>query len=720
MRSLDLGGTWLLASRPAAGAPLPCAVPGTAIAALVRAGAAPDPRAGGGAAAQDRATRVLSRAFDADATLLREARVSLEIPFLPAGASVLLNGRPALPAAPSAGPRHADVRRLLKRGSNEIAAVFPPERAAPAASPEPGAPPRVPAAGLPGGARLLAWSGARVADLGFGQRHDASGPVELLAGGWIETDGPPPAALSLSIRLLDPDGAPAAAAEASFPAGGAGSFHAVLRVSKPRFWWPAGLGPQPLYSVRATLRDARGGVLDVAEARVGLRTLAPVARPGGAAALACNGRPFFLRGAVWRCPNPVAPPVSRGDFEPLLASAADGRFNALRLAADEPPPPPPFWDLCDELGLVVLGAAPAAEAALAAAERAGADAPAAAAPPFLRHACVPDVLLGEPDEESGLAVVRTPVSLPSPEALAAELPRAERNPTGPAIERRTALRGGAAALVASLAAEWPLPQRAEDWTWLSQLAAARAMRRRVAAARTAPGATGLLWDPFASAWAAADAASVDRDGRWKALQYEAARVFAPEALFAPAPDADPREPARYVNATAARRRGTLAWRLTAMDGTTLAQGSRALSVSAFSHAEIPLPDPAPYFARWDAGSLVLWLSVLDGEGFVVSRDHRLYAPPRRLRLQDPGLAADVAPPQTVDGEQVWRVTVSVSAPAFGIFLEMPGRPALFGDGFFALEPDETLDVDVTPLSPLRETVFRRSLRVRSLWDLAYA
>ncbi|MBQ3811773.1 MAG: hypothetical protein II839_13265, partial [Kiritimatiellae bacterium] len=197
------------------------------------------------------------------------------------------------------------------------------------------------------------------------------------------------------------------------------------------------------------------------------------------------------------------------------------------------------------------------------------------------------------------------------------------------------------------------------------------------------------------------------------------RAFAPEALFAPAPDDDPRAPARYVNATPLRRRGSLAWRLTAMDGTTLAQGSRALAVPAFSHAEIPLPDPAPYFARWDAGSLVLWIAALDGEGFVVSRDHRLYAPPRRLRLQDPGLAVDVAPPQTVDGEQVYKATVSVSAPAFGIFFDLPGRPALFGDGFFALEPDETLDVEITPLSPVRESVFRKALRVRSLWDLAF-
>lgn len=716
MQVLSLDGGWKLASRPAAGGPVDCAVPGTVAAALVRAGAAPDPRRAAAETAPFRATWSLSRSFDVPAVLLRGKRVELDVPFLPAGAEIRLNGRVALPASPASGPRRAGVRRFLVRGTNRIEAVFPPGRAPGAAAD--GVPPPVPAAGLPRGLALRAWSRARIADLGFGQRHGASGPVSLLAGGWVETDGAGTAGLVLSLELSDPDGAPVSSARASFSGGGEGAFHAALSVPAPRLWWPAGLGSQPLYGARAVLRDADGGVLDEVTVRVGLRTLVPVARPGGAAAMSCNGRPFFLRGAVWRCPNPVSPPLAREEFEPLLASAADGHFNALRLDGGSPPEPDAFWDLCDEFGLVVLGAAPVADAWLAGAE-AGGTGPSASSPPFLRHACVPDALLGEPDEDAGLVVARTPVSYPAPEAFAAELSPSDRNPAGPAMAARTALRGGPAALVSCLAAEWPLPVRGEDWTWLSQLAAARTMRARIAAARTASGATGFLWDPFASPWVAADASSVDRDGRWKALQYEAARAFAPEVLFAPAPADDPRAPARYVNATPRHRRGSLAWRLTAMDGTTLAQGSAPLSVAAFSHADFPLPDPEPYFANWGRGGLALWIAALDGEGFVLSRDHRLYAPPNALRLQDPGLSVEIAPPQVVDGEQVWRATVSVSAPAFGIFFDLPGRPALFGDGFFALEPDETLDVEITPLAPLRESVFRKTLRVRSLWDLAF-
>ena len=92
--------------------------------------------------------------------------------------------------------------------------------------------------------------------------------------------------------------------------------------------------------------------------------------------------------------------------------------------------------------------------------------------------------------------------------------------------------------------------------------------------------------------------------------------------------------------------------------------------------------------------------------------------PELIALQDPALAVDLSEAPDVDGEQVLKATVSVSAPAFGIRLDLPGVPALFGDGFFALEPDETLDVYVTPLERADPADLRRRLVARSLFDIA--
>ncbi len=155
-----------------------------------------------------------------------------------------------------------------------------------------------------------------------------------------------------------------------------------------------------------------------------------------------------------------------------------------------------------------------------------------------------------------------------------------------------------------------------------------------------------------------------------------------------------------------------------MDGATLASGGGPFLAPAQSVHPLPLPDLSAHLAHFGPGALALWLTATDAEGFVLARDHLLFAEPRLLELQDPALSVDVSEAPDVDGEQVFKATVSVSAPAFGIRLELPGVPALFGDGFFALEPDETLDVPVTPLERMRPADFRRRLRTSSLFDLS--
>ena len=151
---------------------------------------------------------------------------------------------------------------------------------------------------------------------------------------------------------------------------------------------------------------------------------------------------------------------------------------------------------------------------------------------------------------------------------------------------------------------------------------------------------------------------------------------------------------------------------------TLASGAARFAAPAQSVHPLPLPDLSAHLAHYGPGNLALWLSALDAEGYVLSRDHWLFAEPRLLALQDPALAVDLGEAPDVDGEQVLKATVSVSAPAFGIRLDLPGIPALFGDGFFALEPDETLDVYVTPLERADPAELRRRLVARSLYDIA--
>jgi beta-mannosidase len=75
------------------------------------------------------------------------------------------------------------------------------------------------------------------------------------------------------------------------------------------FWWPNGLGAQPLYTVTVTLLGADGSVQDRQTRQVGFRNIVwqqCEGAPAGADPWLCvvNGRPVFLQGVDWL---PLAP-----------------------------------------------------------------------------------------------------------------------------------------------------------------------------------------------------------------------------------------------------------------------------------------------------------------------------------------------------------------------------------------------------------------------------
>lgn len=582
----------------------------------------------------------------------------------------------------------------------------------------------------------MSRAGARIAELGFGQKHASpgGGEVELLVGGWIEGARGAPG-FSIRVRAVSPDGREAGGCVCPVSPGGGGSFHASLRLSGSPLWWLSGLGEPALHVVEVGLDGPDGKRLDSVSRRVGLRTLECETRADGSRALVCNGVRVFARGAEWGGGAAAVPELA-------VAAAADACFNALRLAPGSPVPPETFFDACDAAGIAVLGAAGLGsdDGSSWDGSSGGASAESGAAAPaeMMLHPCLPDHPLAEPDDETGFETARSVVSWAAPETLEEDVPGALGALNGLEMTSRTALRGGPPALAAAVLADWPMPKSPAGWVWLSQLAQAAELRRRVAAARVSffrngsrapfpetgpvPAPTGVFWAPLQSARAGADASSLDSAGRWKALHYAAARMFAPEAVFAlpGAGGAAPRA-VRVVDRAGAGRAVWFSWRLTAMDGETLAAGSSPVSPDFAGAGELPLPDPTPFFVRRGREDLALWLALRDADGCVVSRDCALFVPPRALRLQNPDLSVDVSALEESDadrgGEQVFRVSVSASAPAFGVFLETPGLPALFEDSFFGLDPDETVEIHVATLRRVSESEFRAALRVRSLFDL---
>ena len=122
---------------------------------------------------------------------------------------------------------------------------------------------------------------------------------------------------------------------------------ATLRIPGVALWWPAGYGPQPLYPVSVRVADR-----ELAVGEVGFREIGVDTRDGGWG-LIINGTRVFARGALWNPPDPVTLQADPSRLRALLTLARDAGLVMLRIPGTTVYPSNDFFDLCDELGLLI-------------------------------------------------------------------------------------------------------------------------------------------------------------------------------------------------------------------------------------------------------------------------------------------------------------------------------------------------------------------------------
>lgn len=122
-----------------------------------------------------------------------------------------------------------------------------------------------------------------------------------------------------------------------------------VRVAGIERWWPRTHGAQPLYPVILTTDGPLG---EIELGRVGFREIRLDTRDGAFQFLV-NGEPVFCRGATWWPLDPVSMQASDDAMRDALQLACLGNFNMLRVSAMATYETERFFELCDELGLLV-------------------------------------------------------------------------------------------------------------------------------------------------------------------------------------------------------------------------------------------------------------------------------------------------------------------------------------------------------------------------------
>ncbi|MCB0765168.1 MAG: glycoside hydrolase family 2 protein [Flavobacteriales bacterium] len=123
----------------------------------------------------------------------------------------------------------------------------------------------------------------------------------------------------------------------------------------PQFWWPRGLGEQPLYTVRLELLQG-DRLMDSWSGVTGLRTAALVQEKdsiGRSFHFTVNGGVVFAKGANIVPPDMFLPRAGNEAWVMLVRRAQEAGMNMLRVWAGGVYPPEAFFHACDTAGIMV-------------------------------------------------------------------------------------------------------------------------------------------------------------------------------------------------------------------------------------------------------------------------------------------------------------------------------------------------------------------------------
>ncbi|MBB6144254.1 beta-mannosidase [Silvibacterium bohemicum] len=124
----------------------------------------------------------------------------------------------------------------------------------------------------------------------------------------------------------------------------------------PQLWYPSGYGAQPIYRFHVSVKED-GQEVDAKDVKTGLRSVVlrrELDQWGRSFEFVVNGIPIFAKGADIIPFDSFPSRVTNEKYQRILQSARDANMNMVRLWGGGYYETQEFYDLCDELGLMVF------------------------------------------------------------------------------------------------------------------------------------------------------------------------------------------------------------------------------------------------------------------------------------------------------------------------------------------------------------------------------
>ncbi len=204
--------------------------------------------------------------------------------------------------------------------------------------------------GLTGKVKLVTTPARSIEDLFvYTKSLNKDGSATLSISGTVRNDGPDDVRATVDVELRPHNFAGTAQRLprqelALHP--GENEFHLEATVRNPKLWWTWDLGTPNLYKLVATL-GAPGQTEESRQTVFGIRTIERLSDMS----YWLNGRHIFLKGAWYAMASYYSSQDTRATYRPdlLLLRAANANYILVQLIEKDS-----FYDLCDEMGLMVF------------------------------------------------------------------------------------------------------------------------------------------------------------------------------------------------------------------------------------------------------------------------------------------------------------------------------------------------------------------------------
>ena len=144
-------------------------------------------------------------------------------------------------------------------------------------------------------------------------------------------------------------------------------FGTSASLDRPNLWWPHDQGESYLYNSDFQLIDNSGKTIQTQTSKIGFRRIQLVMNSGAwnepsgfpktrsvpPMQLEINGREIFCKGTNWVNPEIFPGIITCERYRQLLDLAKEANFNILRIWGGGIVNKEPFFDLCDEMGILV-------------------------------------------------------------------------------------------------------------------------------------------------------------------------------------------------------------------------------------------------------------------------------------------------------------------------------------------------------------------------------